>query len=43
MTYKVLIVDDEKPAREELKYILSEIKDIEVSGECSNGKDALQF
>lgn len=43
MTYKVLIVDDEKPAREELKYILAGIKDIEVCGECSNGNDALQF
>lgn len=43
MPYKVLIVDDEMPARQELRYILDEISNIEICGECSNGKEALQF
>jgi len=43
MPYKVLIVDDEIPARKELRYILEDIDEIEICGECSNGKDALQF
>lgn len=43
MPYKVLIVDDEMPARQELRYILEEISNIEICGECSNGKEALLF
>jgi two-component system response regulator AlgR len=38
---RVLIVDDEAPARERLKRLLAEIEDCELSGEASNGQDAL--
>jgi two-component system, LytTR family, response regulator AlgR len=38
---KVLIVDDEPPARDRLRRLLSEIGDCEVAGEASNGNDAL--
>jgi two-component system response regulator AlgR len=40
---RVLIVDDETPARERLKRMLSEIEDCEFSGEASNGEEALQL
>ncbi|HUO57650.1 MAG TPA: LytTR family DNA-binding domain-containing protein [bacterium] len=39
---KVLIVDDEAPARSRLARMLSEFKDLEVVGEASNGLEALQ-
>jgi two-component system response regulator AlgR len=38
---KVLIVDDEPPARERLRSLLTEIADIEVIGEAANGHEAL--
>lgn len=38
---RCIIVDDEMPARQELRYILSKYKDIEVVGEASNGIEAL--
>jgi two-component system, LytTR family, response regulator AlgR len=38
---KVLIVDDEPPARERLRSLLAEIADVEVIGEAVNGADAL--
>jgi two-component system response regulator AlgR len=38
---KVLIVDDESPARERLRSMLAEIADIEVIGEAANGHEAL--
>ena len=38
---KVLIVDDEPPARERLRSILAEIADVEVVGEAANGHEAL--
>ncbi|HVW71336.1 MAG TPA: LytTR family DNA-binding domain-containing protein [Steroidobacteraceae bacterium] len=41
MTLKVLIVDDEPPARERLKSLLSEIPDTEVVGEAVNGQQSL--
>ncbi len=40
---RVVIVDDEAPARERLKRLLTEIDDCELSGEASNGQDALQL
>ena len=43
MAYKVVIVDDELPARKELRYILEEVNEIEIVGECVNGKEALEF
>lgn len=39
---KVLIVDDEPPARERLRSLLAEIADVEVAGEAANGKEALK-
>jgi two-component system response regulator AlgR len=38
---KVLIVDDEAPARERLRSLLAEIVDVEVAGEATNGREAL--
>lgn len=40
---RCLIVDDEMPAREELKYMLKDIKNIKVIGEASNGIEALDM
>jgi two-component system response regulator AlgR len=42
-TLKVLIVDDEAPARERLRSLLAEIADVEVVGEAANGADALSL
>jgi two-component system, LytTR family, response regulator LytT len=39
----VLIVDDESPAREELRFILEKITDISVVGEAANGITALKI
>src|SRR5579864_2641547 len=39
---KVLIVDDEPPARERLRSLLAEIADTEVVGEAANGYEALR-
>jgi two-component system response regulator AlgR len=39
---KVLIVDDESPARERLRSLLAEIGDVEVIGEAVNGHEALR-
>src|SRR5215510_16604100 len=38
---KVLIVDDEPPARERLRALLAEIGEVEVIGEAANGAEAL--
>jgi two-component system, LytTR family, response regulator AlgR len=38
---RVLIVDDEPPARERLQSLLSEIAEVEVVGEAANGTEAL--
>lgn len=38
---KVLIVDDEPPARERLRSLLAEIADVEVAGEAVSGHEAL--
>jgi two-component system response regulator AlgR len=38
---KVLIVDDEPPARERLRSLLAEVPDVEVVGEAINGQQAL--
>jgi two-component system response regulator AlgR len=38
---KVLIVDDEQPARERLRSLLAEIPDAEVVGEAANAHEAL--
>jgi len=38
---RILIVDDEPPARDRLRRLVAEISDCEVSGEAGNGNDAL--
>jgi len=39
---KILIVDDEKPARDRLAQILADEDGYEVVGEAGNGNEALQ-
>jgi two-component system response regulator AlgR len=43
MTIKVLIADDEIPARSRLRHMVSEIADSEVVGEAANGREVLQL
>lgn len=43
MTLKALVVDDEAPARSELRYLLSEAGGVEVVGEASSASEALQL
>jgi two-component system response regulator LytT len=43
VTLKVLVVDDEAPARSELRYLLGEAGGVEVIGEASNATEALQL
>lgn len=40
---KVLIADDEAPARNRLKDLLTDIGDVEVCGEAKNGKEVVQL
>lgn len=42
MAVRVLIVDDEQPAREELAYMLGEIPGVELAGEASTGMEAVK-
>ncbi|WP_019122201.1 LytR/AlgR family response regulator transcription factor [Brevibacillus massiliensis] len=39
---KVFLVDDEMPARAELRYLLEQFSDVEVIGEAANGVEALE-
>jgi len=39
---RILIVDDEPPARERLMHMLSDMTDIETVGEAANGLEAVQ-
>jgi DNA-binding LytR/AlgR family response regulator len=41
MRPKALIVDDEAPARAELRYLLEELGHVQVVGEATNGEEAL--
>lgn len=43
MKLKALIVDDEYPARQELRFMLQEFKDVEVVGEATNAREALNL
>ena len=43
MSLRVLIVDDEPPARERLRSMLAEAGDFEVAGEAGNGEQALDM
>ena len=40
---RVLIADDERPAREFLKNILREFEDVELVGEAENGAEAIEL
>jgi two-component system response regulator AlgR len=42
LTVRVLIVDDEQPARDRLRTLLAEIGSVEVAGEAATGEQALQ-
>ena len=41
MTARCLIVDDESPARDELRYLLRDFDDVEVVGEATTAEEAL--
>jgi two-component system, LytTR family, response regulator AlgR len=43
MALKVLIVDDEQPARDRLRTLLAEIGTVELAGEASNGEEAIHM
>mgnify|MGYP003145163773 CR=1 FL=1 len=38
---KALVIDDEELARKRVLYLLRQVPDVEVLGECSNGKSAI--
>lgn len=40
---KVFIVDDETPAREELRYLLQQFADVQIVGEAASGEEALEI
>jgi two-component system response regulator LytT len=40
---KVFIVDDEVPARAELRYLLEQFADVEVIGEAGSGEEAIEL
>ena len=43
MTLRVLIVDDEPPARERLRRLLEEEGDVDIAGEAANGEQAVRL
>lgn len=43
MKLRALIVDDEYPARQELRYALSKFDDVEIVGEAANAQEALEL
>ena len=43
MTISVLIIDDEQLAREELKYLLDSVDDVEVVAQGTNGIEAVDL
>lgn len=40
---RTLIVDDEKPARDEMRFLLSSEKDVEIVGEAAGGREAVEL
>jgi two-component system, LytTR family, response regulator len=40
---RIIIADDERPAREFLKTVLREFEDVEIVGEAENGADAVEI
>lgn len=43
MKLRVLIVDDEAPARERLRSLLAEIGNLDIAGEAANGEQAIRL
>ncbi len=43
MSLRALIVDDEAPARSELRYMLEKADDVEIVGEASNAREAIEL
>lgn len=43
MSYSVLVVDDEAPARERLRSLLTEMSDVRLVGEAQTGEQALEM
>ena len=43
MALKALIVDDEYPARKELRYLLEKYPEIQVVGEATNAYEAMEL
>lgn len=43
MKLKALIVDDEYPARKELRYMLEQFDNVEIVGEAANAREALKL
>lgn len=43
MVLKALIVDDEYPAREELRFRLEKYEDVEIIGEATNAREAMRL
>ena len=43
MSLRALIVDDEAPARSELRYMLEKTDDVEIVGEASNAREAIEL
>ena len=43
MKLRVLIVDDEAPARERLRSLLTEIGNLDIAGEGANGEQAIRL
>ncbi len=43
MKLKALIVDDEYPARKELRFLLDQFENVEVIGEATNAREALKL
>ena len=41
MSIKVIIVDDEKLARDEMRFLISHEKDVEIVGEAAGGREAV--
>ena len=42
MVIRTVVVDDERPARNELCFLLEQLDDVDVVGQASNGIDAMQ-
>jgi len=43
MKLRALIVDDEPPARSELRYMLEKVNGVEIVGEASNAREAIEL